>query len=83
MNWSLAIKNYSNYLKIERGLSINSVDSYCSDISKLETYLNQFNINDDVISISYDTIKEFLYYSSKLISSKISSPTYIQFKKFF
>ena len=83
MNWSLAIKNYSNYLKIERGLSINSVDSYCSDISKLETYLNQFNINDDVISISYDTIKEFLYYSSKLISSRSQARLISSLKKFF
>ena len=83
MNWSLAIKNYSNYLKIERGLSINSVDSYCSDISKLETYLNQFNINDDVISISYDTIKEFLYYSSKLISSRSQARLISSLKSFF
>ena len=60
MNWSLAIKNYSNYLKLERGLSIKSVDSYCSDISKLVAYLDEYNLNDDVISISYDTIKEFL-----------------------
>lgn len=83
MNWSLAIKNYSNYLKIERGLSMNSVNSYCSDVSKLVTYLNQFRIDNDIFSISYDTIKEFLYYSSKLISSRSQARLISSLKSFF
>ena len=83
MNWSLAIKNYSNYLKIERGLSINSVDSYCSDVSKLATFLNQFKIDDDISTIAYETIKEFLYYSSKLISSRSQARLISSLKSFF
>ena len=83
MNWSLAKKNYSNYLKIERGLSMNSVNSYCSDVSKLVTYLNQFRIDNDIFSISYDTIKEFLYYSSKLISSRSQARLISSLKSFF
>lgn len=83
MNWNLATKNYSNYLKIERGLSVNSVNSYCSDVSKLVTYLNQFKIDDDIFTISYDTIKEFLYYSSKLISSRSQARLISSLKSFF
>lgn len=83
MDWSLAIMNYSNYLKIERGLSINSVDSYCSDVSKLATYLNQFKIDDDISTIAYETIKEFLYYSSKLISSRSQARLISSLKSFF
>ena len=83
MDWSLAIKNYSNYLKIERGLSINSVDSYCSDVSKLATYLNQFKVDDDISTIAYETIKEFLYYSSKLISSRSQARLISSLKSFF
>ena len=83
MNWSLAIKNYSNYLKIERGLSVNSVNSYCSDVSKLATFLNQFKIDDDISTIAYETIKEFLYYSSKLISSRSQARLISSLKSFF
>ena len=83
MNWSQAIKNYSNYLKIERGLSMNSVNSYCSDVSKLVTYLNQFKIDDDIFTIAYDTIKEFLYFSSKLISSRSQARLISSLKSFF
>ena len=83
MDWSLAIKNYSNYLKIERGLSVNSVNSYCSDVSKLATFLNQFKIDDDISTIAYDTIKEFLYYSSKLISSRSQARLISSLKSFF
>ena len=83
MDWSLAIKNYSNYLKIERGLSVNSVNSYCSDVSKLATFLNQFKIDDDISTIAYETIKEFLYYSSKLISSRSQARLISSLKSFF
>ena len=38
---------------------------------------------DDIFSISYDTIKEFLYYSSKLISSRSQARLISSLKSFF
>ena len=35
MNWQNAIKEYQVYLKIERGLSKNTIDSYTKDLEKL------------------------------------------------
>ena len=32
MNWDVALDNFKNYLKIERNLSINTIDSYLFDI---------------------------------------------------
>ena len=34
MNWQNAIKEYQVYLKIERGLSKNTIDSYTKDLEK-------------------------------------------------
>ena len=43
MKWSDALKDFQLYLKIERGLSKNSVESYSLDIKKLIQYLNDNN----------------------------------------
>ncbi|HNQ28274.1 MAG TPA: site-specific integrase, partial [Aquaticitalea sp.] len=34
MNWQSALKSYKQYLKIERGLSENTISSYGFDILK-------------------------------------------------
>ncbi len=39
-NWNFYIKNFSAFLKIEKSLSINSVDAYLHDVHLLTQYLN-------------------------------------------
>ena len=39
MKWIHAINDYKDYLKIERGLSDNSIISYENDLKKLESFL--------------------------------------------
>lgn len=39
MNWKNALSDYTHYLKLERGLSENSVQNYGRDLSKLATFL--------------------------------------------
>ena len=43
MNWQNAIKEYQLYLKIERGLSKNTIDSYTKDLEKLCLFLKENN----------------------------------------
>ena len=40
MNWNDAIKDFNNYLKIERGFSVNSVYSYEKDVKKFKDFIN-------------------------------------------
>ena len=39
MKWENAINDFKNYLKIERGLSDNSIVSYENDIIKLSNFI--------------------------------------------
>jgi integrase/recombinase XerD len=64
MNWQQALKDYNSYLKIERGLSKNSIENYSRDVSKLVFYLEQSHIDSSPISITSTTIQEFIYESS-------------------
>ncbi len=39
MNWNTEIEGFEEYLKLQRGLSDNSIDAYINDIEKLREYL--------------------------------------------
>ena len=38
MDWQSAIKGFQNYLKLEKGLSANSIEAYSRDIGRLREY---------------------------------------------
>lgn len=83
MNWSHAIQDYSNYLKLERGLSNNSISSYTSDINKLVNYLNEHNIKTDSINIKDSTIQEFIYDAAKSLNARSQSRLISALRGFF
>ena len=51
MKWSQALNDFQHYLKIERGLSQNTVHSYRLDVQKLMRYLQTHSITADPIDI--------------------------------
>ncbi|MDT8309338.1 MAG: site-specific tyrosine recombinase, partial [Bacteroidales bacterium] len=45
MSWTIVIRNYTIYLKLEKGLSENSTRSYLSDVCRLRNYCKE---HDDI-----------------------------------
>ncbi|MBL4745472.1 MAG: tyrosine recombinase XerD [Flavobacteriaceae bacterium] len=83
MNWQAHIKDYKLYLKIERGLSINTIISYVQDVEKLALYIDDYNIQTTALSISKETIKEFIYDCSKKISASSQARLISGLRNFF
>ena len=83
MNWYLYIKNYQSYLKIERGLSKNSIDNYVFDIEKLCNFLEENNIDISPIAIQEETIQQFIYTISKTVNPRSQARTISGLKSFF
>ncbi|MFV0249009.1 MAG: site-specific tyrosine recombinase/integron integrase [Tenacibaculum sp.] len=83
MDWKQAISNYSNYLKIERGLSLNSIKSYLSDINKLVSYIELLVTPALPADISSDIIKDFIYNTAKVLSARSQSRLVSALKSFF
>ena len=52
MNWDDELEEFKTYLKLERGLTPNSVKAYANDISKLIEFLNQ----DDNADVTPDKV---------------------------
>jgi len=83
MKWETAINNFKNYLKIERGLSNNSISSYESDILKLSNFILTKNKSISPLKVSSDLVKEFIYSISNSISSSSQSRIISGLRSFF
>lgn len=83
MKWSVALKDYQNYLKLERGLSKNSIQSYTRDVEKLMVFLESNNIKDSPINLSQEVVQQFIYEIAKTINPRSQSRIISGLKSFF
>lgn len=83
MTWKNGLENYIHYLKIERGLSENSISSYTLDVEKLIKYLEQNNITTSPLSIDKEVIQQFVYEVSKTVNARSQSRIISGLKSFF
>jgi len=83
MKWQNALKDYKHYLKIERGLSKNSITNYEYDINKLIDYLETNNITVSPINISNEVIQPFIYDVSKNVNPRSQSRLISGLRSFF
>lgn len=83
MNWSQAINDYQNYLKIERGLSKNSIANYTLDIEKLHLFLDNNHIEISPIKIDKETIRQFIYTIAKELNPRSQARIISGLKSFF
>lgn len=58
MKWSILVNDFENYLRLEKGLSENTVLAYVKDVEKLQNYAEEFNKSAD--SIAYDDLNAFV-----------------------
>lgn len=83
MNWQQAIKDYQNYLKIERGLSENSISNYSMDLQKLASYLDEQSIEEKPIEIARETVQQFIYDIAKIVNPRTQARIISGLKGFF
>jgi len=83
MNWESYLKSYQSYLKIERGLSKNTIDNYSFDIERLRLFLNQNSIQVSPINIKEETLQQFIYAVSKEVNPRSQSRIISGLKSFF
>lgn len=83
MLWKNAVHDYKHYLKIERGLSQNSILGYTNDVKKLIKYLEEYNINEDPTVIDDKVIQQFIYHTAKNINASSQSRQISGLRNFF
>lgn len=60
MIWQSYIKGFKAYLRLEKGLSVNSVDAYIRDIEKLVQYLDSKQLKLTPDQIKLKDLKDFI-----------------------
>ena len=58
MSWKQSIKEFKSYLRIERSLSDNTIDSYLRDIQKLANFSEEKDLTE--LQITKAEVKEFI-----------------------
>lgn len=81
--WHTTKEAYQNYLRLQRGMSKNSVISYGLDIEKLIGYLAQYEIDESPDTIGVDTLREFVYEVSKDLNARSQARLISALKSFF
>ena len=69
MNLTTYFKDFENFLKLERNLSKNTIQSYRSDLKKFEVFLLKTNV-EELKYIKPEIVREFLYEQSKKVTGK-------------
>ena len=81
--WRKINTDYQNYLRLQRGLSQNTVVSYGLDIEKLIGYLEKYNITEPPDTIQVDTLRQFVYEVSKELNARSQARLISALKSFF
>ena len=64
--WNLHIKNFGNYLKLERSLSSNSIEAYLHDVNLLKQFIEIRHKGVAPVLIVPKLLREFLEYINEL-----------------
>ncbi len=83
MKWNHAIKDYTHYLKIERGLSENSIINYTLDIERLLKFLEDQKIDSSPLTIEKKILQQFVFETAKLVNPRSQSRIISGLKSFF
>ena len=70
MNWTTILTDYKNYLKLERGLSNNTISNYEYDIKRFISFLNHKSNPKSPTVIKDEDIQQFIYKISKELSPR-------------
>lgn len=72
MNWSSYIKQFSNYLKLERSLSANSIEAYTRDVEKLNQFMEMSHPGVSPMKVTGKQLQGFIEYINELGMSAYS-----------
>ena len=83
MNWTQAIQDYRHYIKLERGLSQNSIINYTLDVEKLRIFLEEHQVKESPLEIGKETVLQFIHEVAVKVNPRSQSRIISGLKSFF
>ncbi len=66
VSWDVYIKQFRNYLKLERSLAGNSIEAYVRDITKLREFFEIKNLEVSPLKVSQANLVDFIEFLNEL-----------------
>lgn len=82
-SWNSYIREYKNYLKLERGLSQNTIENYVLDVEKLVGFLEANQIDENPVRIAEETVQQFIYSIAGQVNARSQARILSGLKSFF
>jgi integrase/recombinase XerD len=60
LSWKESVRNFENWLRLEKSLSENSIEAYVGDVKKLWEFFSESGKGIDPSSVSYNDLREFI-----------------------
>lgn len=83
MQWANALKDYQIYLRLERGLSENSISSYTYDIQGFISYIETYSPQLTISNCQKDDTQAYIYHLAKHVNARSQSRQISGLKSFF
>ena len=83
MNWDSSFENFKNYLKLERGLSTNSIKSYEYDLNLFKNFIQSNKMSDTPFNCKPETVKNYLYNNLSNKKSRSQARSISAIKSYF
>ncbi len=84
LSWKQAKRDFEAYLRLEKSLSLNSVEAYLDDVQKLEGFLDNPGRKVDPPFVSYNDLKDFLrWYGSENRNARTQARIISGIRSFF
>ena len=74
LTWKEALKDFEIFLRLEKSLSLNSIEAYLNDVSKLEQFLAETGKGILPAAVTYPDLKYFLvWYNTSTTNARTQS----------
>ena len=83
MQWGNALKDYQIYLRLERGLSENSINSYTYDIQGFIGYIETYSPELTIANCQKEDTQAYVYHLAKNVNARSQSRQISGLKSFF
>jgi integrase/recombinase XerD len=84
LSWKQAIRDFQNYLRLEKSLSENSIEAYTEDVSKLEKFFTEKGSDIGPLKVTYSDLRDFLaWFSADNSNSRTQSRVISGIKAFY
>ena len=83
MQWGNALKDYQIYLRLERGLSENSINSYTFDIQGFIRHIETYSPELTIANCQKEDTQAYVYHLAKNVNARSQSRQISGLKSFF